>query len=132
MLLFSFKGLYSHNIWHIPCLFMITEVSICRQKSWEVRIWHIHCIYPDYSPAHDAYSEPVQLYVDPPEQHSGCILKFDQNIPSYLLETCMVMEITPIPTCPRPVSPLFPPIPTELSLHLHLFLQNCLFVNKNL
>jgi len=33
----------------------------------------------------------------PPEQHNGCILKFDQNTPNYLHTTCMEMEITSIP-----------------------------------
>jgi len=35
---------------HIPCIFTITEVSVCRQKSREVGIWRIPAYTPDYSP----------------------------------------------------------------------------------
>jgi len=37
---------------YMPCLFTTTEVSVRRQKSWEVGIWRIPVYTPDYSPVY--------------------------------------------------------------------------------
>jgi len=50
---------------YMPCLFTTTEVSVRRQKSWEVGIWRIPVYTPDYSPVYSTvcgyWSHFVQL-----------------------------------------------------------------------
>ena len=55
----------------VPCLFMITEVSICCQKNLEVGIWRIPAYTPQYTTGH-VYSLTTEKHF--PIRSNGIII----------------------------------------------------------